>query len=157
MRGGSQNPPPGDVDACVDISGPILATNDALDPEIDALITGHAHLPYNCVLPDSAGQPRIVTSAYSFGRVVSEVNLVIDTLTRDVRRGTSTSTNHVVDQATLTPDPALTAVLDKWRPLSEEVGNRPVGEITADITRGGDPTGSDRGVESAAGNMVADA
>ncbi len=156
-EGGSQNPPPGVVDACVDISGPILAINDALDPEIDVLITGHTHLPYNCLLPDQAGNPRIVTSAYSFGRVVSEINLVIDTFTKDVVRGRSSATNHVVDQSMLAPDPAVTAVLDKWRPLAEEVGNRPVGEITADINRGGDPTGSDRGVESAAGNMVADA
>jgi hypothetical protein len=33
----------------------------------------------------------------------------------------------------------------------------PVGTITADILRGGVPPGSDRGVESAAGNLVADA
>ncbi|HUW16392.1 MAG TPA: metallophosphoesterase, partial [Actinomycetes bacterium] len=51
-EGGSQTPPPGDVDACVGISGPIVAINDALDPEIDAMVTGHTHLPYNCVLPD---------------------------------------------------------------------------------------------------------
>jgi len=36
-------------------------------------------------------------------------------------------------------------------------GNTPVGTITADINRGGNPPGSDRGVESAAGNLVADA
>ncbi|MEN8239868.1 MAG: metallophosphoesterase, partial [Actinomycetota bacterium] len=52
-EGGSQNPPPGEVDACQDISGPIVAINDALSPEIDVLITGHTHLPYNCVLPDA--------------------------------------------------------------------------------------------------------
>ena len=33
-EGGSQTPPPGDVDACVGISGPVVAINDALDPEI---------------------------------------------------------------------------------------------------------------------------
>ncbi len=33
----------------------------------------------------------------------------------------------------------------------------PVGSITADILRGGTPPGSDRGVESPAGNLVADA
>ncbi len=156
-EGGSQNPPPGVVDACVDISGPILAIHDALDPEIDVLVTGHTHLPYNCKLPDSSGRQRIVTSAYSYGRVVSEINLVLDVRTKDVLRNQSSAINHVVDQSLLTPDPAITAVLDKWRPLSEEVGNRPVGEITADITRGGTPPGSDRGVESAAGNLVADA
>ena len=36
-------------------------------------------------------------------------------------------------------------------------GTTPVGTITADINRGGIPTGSDRGVESPAGNLVADA
>lgn len=156
-EGGSQTPPPGDVDACVGISGPIVQINNALDPEIDALITGHTHLPYNCTLPDAAGQPRIVTSAYAYGRVVSELNLVLDKRTKDVRRDLSTATNHIVDQTSLTPDPALTAVIDKWWPLYEAAGNTPIGTITADINRGGDPTGSDRGVESPAGNLVADA
>jgi 5'-nucleotidase len=156
-EGGSQTPPPGAVDACVGISGPIVAINDALDPEIDVLITGHTHLPYNCVLPDAAGQPRIVTSAYSFGRVVSELNLVLDRRTRDVHRDLSTATNHIVEQAALTPDPALTAIIAKWQPLVDAAGSTPVGTITETIFRGGNPPGSDRGVESPAGNLVADA
>jgi len=155
-EGGSQTPPPGAVDACVGISGPIVAINDALDPEIDAMITGHTHLPYNCVLPDAAGDPRIVTSAYSFGRVVSELNLILDKRTNDVRRDLSTATNHAVIQEELTPDPGITAIIEKWTPLFEEAGNTPIGTITADINRGG-VEGSDRGVESAAGNLVADA
>lgn len=156
-EGGSQTPPPGAVDACVGISGPIVAINDALDPEIDAMITGHTHLPYNCVLPDSDGDPRIVTSAYSYGRVVSELNLVLDKRTNDVRRDLSSARNHAVIQANLDPDPAMTAIIDKWQPLFDEAGNTPVGTITETIVRGGTPPGSDRGVESPAGNLVADA
>lgn len=156
-EGGSQTPPPGAVDACVGISGPIVAINDALDPAIDAMITGHTHLPYNCVIPDAAGQPRIVTSAYSYGRVVSEVNLVLDKRTDDVRRDLSSATNHAVFHSDLEPDPAMTAIIDKWQPLVDEAATTPVGTITATILRGGDPPGSDRGVESAAGNLVADA
>ena len=38
----------------------------------------------------------IVTSAFSFGRVVTEVNLVLDKGTNDVRRDLSTSINHAV-------------------------------------------------------------
>jgi len=155
-EGGSQTPPPGAIDACEGISGPVVAINDALDPAIDVLITGHTHLPYNCVLPDSAGQPRIVTSAYSYGRVVSEIDLVLDKRTRDVRRDLSTAVNHLVDRTSLAPDPAITAVIQKWQPLYDAAGNTPVGTITADINRGG-VGGSDRGVESAAGNLVADA
>jgi 5'-nucleotidase len=155
-EGGSQTTPPGDVDACVGISGPIVAINEALRPEIDVLITGHTHLPYNCVLPDRAGRPRIVTSSYSFGRVVTEVNLVLDKRTGDVRRKLSTAINHPVERATLVPDPAVTAVIDKWQPLYDAAGNTLVGTVTESIFRGG-VGGSDRGVESPAGNLVADA
>ena len=156
-EGGSQNPPPGEVNACENISGPIVAINDALDPAIDVLITGHTHLPYNCLLPDAAGNDRIVTSAYSYGRIVSEFDLVIDKRTKDVRRDLSVATNHIVDQTELAPFPGVTAVIEKWQPLFDESGNIHIGEISADINRGGAPTGSDRGVESAAGNLVADA
>jgi 5'-nucleotidase len=156
-EGGSQTPPPGEINACAGISGPIVDINDALDPAIDVVITGHTHLPYNCALPDPAGQPRIITSAYSFGRVVTEVDLVLDKRTNDVRRDLSMSQNHLVDRSTLKPDPAITAVVAKWKPLFDVSGNTPVGTITATIVRGGNPPGSDRGVESPAGNLVADA
>ncbi|MGH2382512.1 MAG: bifunctional metallophosphatase/5'-nucleotidase [Candidatus Limnocylindria bacterium] len=145
-----------DINGCVGISGPIVEIHDRLDPEIDALITGHTHLPYNCVLDDPAGDPRTVTSAFSFGRVISEVDLVIDRRTNDVRRDLVTATNHVVDQ-TIAPDPPQTAILDKWTPLSDELGNTVVGNITGDITRAFIGTSEDRGSESNAGNMIADA
>ena len=156
-EGGSQTPPPGAIDACVGISGPVVAINAGLDPQIDAVITGHTHLPYNCTLPDPAGNPRMVTSAYSYGRVVTEMHLMIDQATKDVARGESWAVNHLVDQTVLSPDPVQTAIIDKWTPLYEAAGDTPVGTITADITRAGDPPGSDRGLESSAGNLVADA
>jgi 5'-nucleotidase len=127
MKADRKLPPPGDVDNCVGISGPIVAINSALDPEIDVLLTGHTHLPYNCLLEDAGGQLRIVTSAYSFGRVVSEINLVLDKRTHDVRRDLSTATNHPVYRNELTPDPAVTAVIEKWQPLFGEAGSTPVG------------------------------
>nr|MBA4170896.1 bifunctional metallophosphatase/5'-nucleotidase [Chloroflexota bacterium] len=145
-----------DINGCEGIAGPIVDIHDRLDPAIDVLITGHTHLPYNCVLDDPAGNPRRVTSAYSFGRVISEINLVIDKKTRDIRREMVTAVNHVVDQ-TVAPDPAQTAILDKWAPLADELGNTVVGEITADITRAYAGTAEDRGSESDAGNMIADA
>lgn len=151
-EGGSQTPPPGAVNACVGISGPIVAINDALDPEIDVLITGHTHLPYNCKLKD-----RIVTSAYSFGRVVTEVNLVLDKGTDDVRRDLSSAVNHAVIRSQLTPDPAITAVINKWKPIADVIGSQEVGRITGDITRAFVGTNEDRASESNAGNMIADA
>jgi len=160
-EGGSQTPPPGDFDACVGISGPVVSINAGLDPAIDAMVTGHTHLPYNCALPDPAGVGRMVTSAYSFGRVVTEMNLVLDKRTKDVRRDLSSAQNHLVDQTQLSRDPAVTAVLDKWLPLYAEAGNTPVGTITETIFRNGasdaNPGADDRSVESPLSNLIADA
>lgn len=49
---------------------------------------------------------------------------------------------------------SYTAVLQEF---VEATGSTPVGMITEDILRGGSPSGSDRGVESAASNLIADA
>lgn len=156
-EGGSQNPAPGDINACEGFSGPVKAINDALDPEIDVMITGHTHQPYNCRLPDAAGNDRIVTSAFSYGRVVSEINLVLDRKTRDVNRELSRATNHAVVRDELVADAGVTAVIEKWQSKYDALANDVVGSITADINRGGNPSGSDRGVESSAANLVADA
>jgi len=152
-EGGTQTPAPGAINACEGISGPIVGINALLDPAIDVVITGHTHLPYNCKL-----NGRIVTSAFSFGRVVTEVNLVLDKGTNDVRRDLSTSINHAVIRSELAPDPAITAVINKWKPLGDEIGNQEVGSITADIKRAFTAGGAeDRGSESNLGNMIADA
>jgi 5'-nucleotidase len=145
-----------DVNGCVGMSGPVLQIQAALDPEIDAMVTGHTHLPYNCVLTDPDGNPRRVTSAFSFGRVISEIDLVIDKRTNDVRRDLVTATNHVVTQD-VAPDPAQTAILDKWGPKADVVGSVPVGEATAPITRAVTGGREDRGIESDLGNLIADA
>ncbi len=157
-EGGNQVPSPGDYNACEDFEGPVAAINAALDPEIDVMITGHTHQPYNCRLPDAAGNDRIVTSAYQYGRVVTEVTLVLDRRTKDVDRERSSAFNHAVVRDALTADPAITAVIDKWQPLFDSFANEVVGSVTQDINRGRTADGSeDRGVESAAGNLVADA
>lgn len=150
-------PTPFAINGCAGISGPIVEIAENLDAEIDAVITGHTHQPYTCTINDPDGDPRPVVSAYSFGRVVTEVNLEIDNATGEVDRSTFTMVNHEVLQDELTPDADVTAIIDKWTPLADAIGATPIGSITETITRGGDPTGSDRGVESAAGNLVADA
>mgnify|MGYP003575192647 CR=1 FL=1 len=156
-EGGSQTPPSSPINTCVGISGPIVDINSALDPAIDVVVTGHTHLPYNCLLDDPAGNPRMVTSAFSFGRVVSEFNLVLDKSTNDVRRDLSTAVNHPVIQSQLTRDPAITDIINKWRVLADPLGSQEVGTITGDIKRAFIGSAEDRGSESNAGNLIADA
>jgi 5'-nucleotidase len=153
-EGGLQS---GGYNDCEGISGPVVEIADGLDPAIDAVITGHTHQAYNCSLDDPAGEPRSVTSAASFGRIVTEIGLTIDRVTGDVRRDSVTATNHLVDR-NLEPAADQTAIIDKWSALADVVGNTVVGEVTADILRAYEnPTTDDRGKESDVGNLVADA
>ena len=118
-------------------------------PAIDLVITGHTHQPYVCTIDDPAGNPRQVTSASSFGRVVTETSLTIDKKSRDVVRSLTSVTNHLVTRTTA--DPALTEIINKWKAIAAPIGNRVVGTITATITNPGN-----RQIETAMQNLVAD-
>ena len=72
----------GTYNGCDGISGPIVEIAENLDTKIDALITGHTHQPYNCTINDPSGKPRKVVSAFSFGRIITEMNFVINTQDR---------------------------------------------------------------------------
>jgi 5'-nucleotidase len=134
----------GGYNGCAGISGPIVDIVERLDPEIDAVISGHTHQAYNCVLD---GIP--VTSASSFGRLVTDLDLTIDRRTKRISQIS-------VDNQIVTRDvPAalpLVELIDKYGALSAPLANRVIGTITADITRSATPAG-----ESALGDVIADA
>ena len=135
---------------CTGISGPIVDIAEDLDPEIDLVVTGHTHQPYVCNIPDPRGRDRMVTSAASFGRVVTETTLTINPRNGQVKRNKTTSTNHLVTRTN--PDPTQTEIVNRWTAASEVVGNEVVGSITADINRS-----PDRNTEAPLGNLIADA
>jgi 2',3'-cyclic-nucleotide 2'-phosphodiesterase (5'-nucleotidase family) len=134
------------------ISGPIVEIARNLDPSIDLVVSGHTHQPYTCVIPDPAGNPRSVTSASSFGRLVTETNLQLDRRTKDVVRSSVTSLNHPVTRDVA--DPTEAAIVAKWQALAAPIANRSVATITGDIKRG---AGGARDVESSLGDLIADA
>lgn len=133
------------------LSGPIVQIAEDLAPSIDLVVTGHTHQPYTCNIPDPKGNPRWVTSAASYGRVVTETELKLDRRTRDVVRSSVTSVNHAVTRD-VAADPAQTATIAKWNALAAPVANRIVGSITADITRS-----LSRDAESSLADLIADA
>jgi len=137
------------------LSGPIIDIAKNLDPSIDLVVTGHTHQAYTCNIPDPAGQDRWVTSAQSFGRVITETNVKLDPRTRDVIRSSVDPVQHAVTRD-VTPAANQTATIAKWNALAAPLANRVVGSITADITRGG-VSGSRRDVESPLGDLIADA
>jgi 5'-nucleotidase len=138
--------------SCPGISGPVVDINAGLDPEIDAIISGHTHQGYNCTLQDKAGQPRLVTSASSFGKLVTEVRLSIDNTTGDVDRANTVANNQIVTQD-VAKDPRTSALISKYQTLVAPISNKVIGHITT-------PSVSktpDDSLESPLGNLIADA
>jgi 5'-nucleotidase len=141
----------GTYGGCTGISGPIVQIAERLHPDIDFIASGHTHQPYICNIPDPKGRPRMVTSASSFGRVVTESTITINRGSGDVRRAQVTSTNHLVLR-TVAKDPTQTAIIAKWTALAAPTANRVVGTITTDIRRS-----ATRATESSLANLIADA
>ncbi|MFC4015867.1 bifunctional metallophosphatase/5'-nucleotidase [Nonomuraea purpurea] len=142
----------GDVyDRCGNPSGPVFDFARQASPDIDAIVTGHWHALFNnCVIQDPAGNPRPVVEAANHGRLINEMNLKIDPRTGDVIRSATTSVNHPVTRD-VTPDPAMTRLVDHWKGRSAQTYARPIGKISGDITRTRESDG-----ESTLGNLLAD-
>ena len=141
---------------CYKPVGPALDISRALRPAIDAVVTGHTHQPYNCVVQDPAGQPRLVTSAASFGRMVSKLHLLIDPDTQDIVRPAAFAENMIVENdESVTPVPGLVDLVERYTVFVEPIANEVIGSIagTDQISREETPNGRD----SALGNLIADA
>lgn len=136
---------------CKVLPGPATAIAKAVTPKVDAIFTGHSHQQYNCVINDPAGQPRPVIQGASFGRLLSVVDLKINLKTRDVVRSATQAHNEIVTR-TVTPDPAVAALVADATAKSGPIANRQVGTITEDLKAAGNAAG-----ESPLGDVIADA
>jgi 5'-nucleotidase len=126
------------------ISGAVLDIMDRLDPEIDLVISGHTHQPYNCVIN---GIP--LTSAYSFGRLVTDIDIKVNRATKEPD---SISINNRIVTRDVTPDSRITDLIAHYSTFAAPIANRVVGHITADLTLANDDS-----LEQAMGNVIADA
>jgi 5'-nucleotidase len=96
---------------------------------------------------------RQVTSASSFGRVVTDIDLVINRATGEM---VSAVANNNIVTRDVPLDPFLTTLVTKYNALTAPLANRVIGSITADITRAASLIGGVPG-ESALGDVIADA
>jgi 5'-nucleotidase len=129
---------------CVGVSGPIVDIVERFDDEVDVVISGHTHQPYNCVIDG-----KLVTSAFSFGRLVTKIDLTINRATGEV---VSMSADNRIVTRDVPKDNLLTALIAKYQAIAAPLENRIIGSITATITRTNNAAG-----ESALGDVIADA
>lgn len=138
--------------SCPGISGPVTDIAKNLDPAIDAVISGHTHQAYNCSINDPAGKPRLVTSASSFGKVVTQVRLSINNTTHDVDRLNTLANNLIVTQD-VPKNRELTKLITKYQGLVAPIESKVIGHITTpSVVRTPDDS-----QESPLGNLIADA
>jgi 5'-nucleotidase len=133
-----------DINGCERMSPGFVDMVERMSDDIDVVVSGHTHTTYNCTLDG-----KLVTSASSAGRVVTDIDL-------RVRRSdgvvvSKTARNMVVTRG-VPKDAAQTRLLAHYRPIGDKVGGRLVGSITASLTRDENAAG-----ESAIGAVIADA
>ncbi len=140
-----------DVNRCVNFNGPeMTAIAQGLDPRIKVVVSAHTHQPYVCTI---AG--KLVTSAASFGRLITDIDLTIDHKSKTITE--AKATNRIVTQD-VAEDPAAKAILDKYTTLSAPLANRVIGRVTADIRSARDnPSGQNAAGEQPMGDVIADA
>jgi 5'-nucleotidase len=107
-----------DVNRCVNFNGPEMdAIAQGIDPRVRVIISAHTHQPYICTI---AG--KLVTSAASFGRLITDIDLTIDHQSKAITA--ATATNRIVTQD-VAQDPAAKAILDKYTDLSAPLAASP--------------------------------
>jgi 5'-nucleotidase len=144
-QGGSQTGPDAwDVDACNGLTGPIVDIATGMSDAIDVVVSGHTHLAYNCRIDE-----KLVTSAGSNGRLVTDIDLRVNRQTGDVI--TAGADNTIVTRDVIA-DPAQTDLIARYRQALGPIATRVVGEAASAIGTTAAPSG-----ESPMGNLIADA
>jgi 5'-nucleotidase len=143
-----------DIDGCAGgLNGyPIQPIVSRLDNAVDLVLSAHTHEAYICQMPNSSGRMIPVTSASSYGRVLTQIDMTIDKVTKQVKA--VTAHNILVDRTnpSIKPDPVIKSIEDRYLAIAAPLINRVVGSITADITKPAIASG-----ESPLGDLIADA
>jgi 5'-nucleotidase len=141
LRQGGDAPEP---NGCVAPAGGLDRVLSRLSPDIQVVISGHSHAFYNCRIGG-----RLVTSASSFGRMFTRVNLEIDPATDRI---VSAEAGNEIVTRDVAADPTVLAIVGKYSTHVAEVANQKVGSVTGDLRAAPNDAG-----ESVLGNVIADA
>jgi 5'-nucleotidase len=159
-EGGQQNGPNAwNINQCNQLTGPIVPIAEGMSDAIDVVVSGHTHNAYNCVIDD-----KLVTSASSLGRLVTDIDLTIDRRTGDVL---TAQAENVINTRDVAKDAAQTELIARYNEVVGPIAAEVVGETSAALDRvrerlyqsGTSSTGAAVYAlgESTMGNVIADA
>jgi 5'-nucleotidase len=129
-----------------------------VDANVDAIISGHTHLPYNCTLPVAGGGSRPVVSAGQYGSHLNRLDFTVDDASGDISGFNQTILD--LNSETYPADAGVQAIVDQAKADAEGPGSVELGEIAAAFNRArrveDGAYGENRGGESTIGNTVAE-
>lgn len=148
-----------DISSATDSSTAFGRIVTTVDNDVDAIVSGHTHLPYNHVID---GRP--VISSGQYGERFSDMEIIVDPATKTVRSMTNTLFSLKTNGTLNYPEDAtiLSEIVVPAKAIAKEKGSVSLGEISADFNRAVQPgatagsTVENRGGESTLGNWVAD-
>jgi 5'-nucleotidase len=132
------------LDDCHGLTGTIANIVPKFDKAVDVVVTGHTNGIYICTVDG-----RLVTGAGAYGTRVTDIKLMIDPKSGDIVGKSARDIPIALDK--FHEDQAQLDLIAAYKVKAEPLMNRPVGRITATITRAGGSTG-----ESALGDIIAD-
>ena len=132
------------INDCGQMQGTINDTINASSDAVDVFITGHSHQTYICRVDG-----RLATSAMSYGRLMTRIDLRVDPESGDVLKATG---ENLVVPADGAKDADLTSLVQKAARETEKIADKTVGYIKQAMSNEPDESG-----ESELGKIIADA
>ncbi len=151
----------------MDDSGTWANIINNISPDVDAIVSGHTHLAYNCSFPVAqwvtegrAVTERPVVSAGQYGTSLNQLKFTVDGATGEVK----TKFQDILAVAAYPADPEVAQIVADAKIVADELGLVPLGEIAGAFNRAQlstiNPTtglpNENRGGESTLGNLVAE-
>jgi 5'-nucleotidase len=151
----------------MDDSGTWANIINSISPDVDAIVSGHTHLAYNCSFPIAqwvaegrAVTERPVVSAGQYGTSLNQLIFTVDGATGEVK----TKFQDILAVAAYPADTEVAQIVADAKVVADELGLVPLGEIAGAFNRAqlstiNSTTGlpnENRGGESTLGNLVAE-
>lgn len=111
-------------------SGEIIDETRQMTDAVDVVVSGHTHTLINVRVGH-----KLVTQAQCYGMAFDQIELTIDRRTDDVVDAAADVVRTSNDAEGLKPDPALAAMVDRYRARLGELATRPVAFAPEPITR----------------------
>ena len=168
-QGGVQSGPANDINGCdgalknADGSDSEIAKIvRRLDDAVDLVVSAHTHAAYNCSanavggaratgLANRVGRLVPVTSANSYGRALTDIDLTLDRRTHAVLAVSPTNRLVTRDDPAVPPDAAVRDIVQRYERLAAPLAERVVGQLATALPNEPNDAG-----ESPAGSLVAD-